>query len=129
MEEPSNIETSTLEVDGKRSRGDAPATTLVADMAVVQTHAQWWTPELKPHFEAIQSSVVEGVDGAISARVADECNRVLGQELTPGEEETHASLAHEGKLRELAAWERFDVYSQREACNVQQNNLRRHGGF
>ena len=59
-----------------------------------------------------------GADGAISAWVADECNRILGQELSPGEEELHADLAEGGKLREPESWEKFDVFSPREACEV-----------
>ena len=30
----------------------------------------------------------------------------------------HAELVREGKLRELAAWEKFDVYTQRNECQV-----------
>ena len=37
----------------------------------------------------------------------------------PGEEEMRADLVHEGKIRGLADWEKFDVYSQHEACNAQ----------
>ena len=29
----------------------------------------------------------------------------------------HADLVREGKLRELAAWGKFDVYAQRNACH------------
>ena len=35
---------------------------------------------------AQQFSLVEGVKGAVSASVADKCNRVLGQEFSPEEE-------------------------------------------
>ena len=45
----------------------------------------------------------EPIHGAISAWVAGECNRTLGQELSREEEEVHADLANEGKRRELAA--------------------------
>ena len=55
-----------------------------AGPAVLQAHAQGWPPELKPELEANSSVAVEGVDGAISAWVADECTRFLGQELPPG---------------------------------------------
>ena len=85
---------------GKRPRGDALAAVLAVNMSVVQEHAQWRSPALKPQVEALQSSVVKGVDGAISAWVADECNRVSGQDLSPGEGEMRAELAHEGKLHE-----------------------------
>ena len=59
------------------------------------------------------------MDGAISAWVADERNRILGQELTPREEDMHADLVKAGKSRELEAWEEFDVFSPREAGKVQ----------
>ena len=77
-------------MEGKRSRGDVPATTLAAYLAVVQTHAQWRFPDLKPEIEAYQSSVAEGVDGAVSAWVEDERNRISGQELPLEGEEAHA---------------------------------------
>ena len=57
--------------------------------------------------------------GAISAGVADECNRTLGQELTPVEEEIRADLVNAGKQRELAAWAKFDAFSPHEASRVQ----------
>ena len=71
------------------------------DLAVAQAHAQWWPPDLKPKVGVNPSAAVDGVDGAISAWVADECNRVLGQELSQEEEEMHADLANGRKKREL----------------------------
>ena len=55
-----------------RPRWDAPAAALAVDISVVQEHAQWWTPDLKRQVEALQSTVAEGVDGAIPAWVAAE---------------------------------------------------------
>ena len=98
MGEPSIIGNSTPRVAGKRSRGDVPATKVAADMAAVQSHSQRWSPDLKPQSKASQLSVVEGVDGAILAWFAHECNRIWGQELTLEKEETHADLEHRGKL-------------------------------
>ena len=43
---------------------------------------------------------MEGVDGAISGRVADELQ--MEQELSPEEEKMYAYLVQDGKLRELA---------------------------
>ena len=63
-------------------RGETPATTTAVDLAVVHAHAQWWSPDIKPNMEASRSSSAEGVDGAISAWVADERNRISGQEVT-----------------------------------------------
>ena len=105
-------------VEGKRSRGDTPATTMEVDLAVALAHAQGWSPELKPKLEANPSAAIEGVDGAISARVADERNRISGQELTPEEAELHADLVAAGKQREFAAWRKFDVFSPHEACKA-----------
>ena len=96
--EPLATETPGTGTNGKRPRGEALATVLAVDMSVVQEHDQWCNPALKTQVEALQSSVVKGVDGAISAWVADECNRVSGQDLSPEEGEMHAELAHEGKL-------------------------------
>ena len=57
-----------------------------------------------PQVEAIQATVVEGADGAVSEWIADERNRALGRELSLDEERMHAELFREGRLRGLAAW-------------------------
>ena len=67
------------------------------NLAAAQAHAEWRPPHLKPKMEASPSEVVEGVDGAISAWAADECNRALRRELSSEEEATRANLAHEGE--------------------------------
>ena len=64
---PSINETPMLGMDGKRSGGDVPDTVFAVDMSVVQAHAQWWDLALKPQVEASWYSVLESVDGAISA--------------------------------------------------------------
>ena len=104
--------------NGNRPRGDALTAALSVDVSVVREHAQRGNPAMKPQKETLQSSAVYGADGAISAWVTDDCNRVLGQELSPGEEKQHAHLAHEGKLRELADLKKFDVYTKRNATRV-----------
>ena len=74
------------EVDGnyeRRPRSAVLGIALAGYSEVVKEHAQWRNPGLKPQVEAHQSSFVEVVDGAVSAWVADECNRELGQELSP----------------------------------------------
>ena len=53
------------------------------------------------------SSGVNGGGPALSAWVAEECNRVSGQELTEAEERVRADLAQRAKERELEAWGRF----------------------
>ena len=60
----------------KRPRADALRVALVADMEGVRGHDPWRNPELKSQVVAAHSSVVEGVDAAVSVRFADECNRV-----------------------------------------------------
>ena len=89
------------------------------DLAVVEAYAQWWSPEIKPKLEVNPSAAVEGVDGAISAWVTDECNRIPGQELSQEEKRMHVDLVNKGKRRELAAWGMFDGFSPLSACKVQ----------
>ena len=48
MVEQAAMEHNQQQVEGKRSRGDAPAITMEVDLAVAQAHAQWRSPELKP---------------------------------------------------------------------------------
>ena len=47
---------------------------------------------------------MECVEAAISALVADECNRVLGQELSAEEEAALADVVREAKNKELGEW-------------------------
>ena len=58
------------------------------------------------------------MDGATSAWDADECNRVSGQELSPEAEKMPRGLVHDGELRELEAWKKFDVNTRRSARSV-----------
>ena len=58
----------------------------LAGKEVVKGHAQWRNPDLKARRDATPASPVEGVNAAITARIAEECDRVLGQELTEEEE-------------------------------------------
>ena len=102
----------------KRPRSGAMEIALAVDWEVAKEHAPWWHPEPKPKVEAHQSSVAEGVGGAIPARVADECNRVLRQELSPAEEERHAELVAAAKHEKLPAWKTFDVCEPRKQQNV-----------
>ena len=117
-EDPLASEAPETGKNGKRPRGDALVAALAVDVSVAQAHAHWRNPARKPQVGAFQSPVVGGVDGAFSAWVAGERSRVLGQKLSPEEAKIHAGLVHEGKLRELAALKKFDVYTQSIACNV-----------
>ena len=65
--EPLNTGRSAEAVEGIRSRGETPATTMAVDLAVVHAHDQRRSPDLKPKMEASPSAAVEGVDGAILA--------------------------------------------------------------
>ena len=94
----------------KSPRSAALEIALAVDLKALKEHAQWRNPELKPHVEPHQSSAMEGVDGAASAWVAEERNRALGQELSPGREERHVGLGQAAKIKELDAWRKFDVY-------------------
>ena len=71
---------------------------------------------MEAHWDPTHASKVEGVNATISAWNAEECNRVLGQELTEAEEEEekeeeqgeklHAGLASAATERELKSWEK-----------------------
>ena len=50
-----------------------------------------------------------GLGAATSAWVADECNRVPGQERSEEEEELHGDAARNTKVRGLSGWGHFKV--------------------
>ena len=77
---------------GKRRRVDAFRVASLACKEVVTEHAQWWNSDLKPQVDASRSSAVAGVEAAFSARVADECVRVSGENQSEEEEKTHADI-------------------------------------
>ena len=60
--------------------------------------------------DAAQSSVLGGVDAAVSSWLADECNRGSSQELSMKDEEMHADLARKVKVKELDAWKQSQVF-------------------
>ena len=62
----------------KRYRVVASRLALVAEKAVAKKHAKWRNPGLKSGADASQCSVVEGVDAAIPAWVAEDYERILG---------------------------------------------------
>ena len=93
----------------KSPRSEALGIAFAGDLEVQKEYAQWRNPELKPQVEAHQSSVMGGVDGAVPAWVADECNGVAGQGLSPAEEEQHVELVMAAKIKELHIWRKFDV--------------------
>ena len=94
---------------GERCERNAPRLVFVVDRGVAKEHAQWRNPELEPQVEASRTSAVEGVAAAISAWVADECNRVSGQGFPRPEEAAHADFVPAEKARGLGEWESFRV--------------------
>ena len=55
---------------------------------------------------------------AISAWVADECNRVLGRKLSEGGEVLHADLVRDARVKELDAWGSSKVLKLLKAGNA-----------
>ena len=88
---------------------DAPLSALVADEGVVGKHSRRRNPELESRVDATLSSAAEGVDAAISAWVAEECNRSLGQELSEDGERLHVAMAPDAKEKELNLRKQFKV--------------------
>ena len=68
-----------------------------------------WSFDLVSRLEATQSAAVEGVDCAISARVAGERTRLSGQELTEVEEILHADLVRDAQAKRVSARTQFKV--------------------
>ena len=98
----------TFTPDMRRTR-DALRAAFVAGTDMAKKDARWWNRELKPQEEAPRSSALEGVDAAISARVAGKCHRVLGHELSEEEVRARADLSWAATEKERAAWKRFGV--------------------
>ena len=84
---------TTFGIHEKWRRVGDPHLAFVADGEVVQVHTQWRNPKLKDHWDSSDASAVEGVDASISARAAEECSRVLGQE--------RSRVLEEGKSRRI----------------------------
>ena len=57
----------------------------------------------------------------LSAWVAEERNRISGQELTEGEERAFSDLVKKAKERELEAWEQLRVFSPIQPGTQQEN--------
>ena len=66
---------------------------------------------MKPQVGVAASPDVGGLDAALSAWVANECDRVLGQELTAQDERLFAVEVSQAKGVELEAWRSFKVLS------------------
>ena len=101
-------------VPDKRCKRDAVCVAFVADKEVVKERAQWRNPELRPRVEAPRwaESAAGRVEAAISAWVADKCNRVPGQVSSNEEEAAHADLLREAGRRGPDAWGTFGVLNR-----------------
>ena len=73
---------------------------------------------MKPQVDASRSSAEEGLEAAISACVATECNRELGQKLSKEDEKLHADFARAAKVQELGDWTSFKVSKPPKAGDV-----------
>ena len=82
----------------------------VIEKEVVKGRDHSWNSELKPQVEVSRPSAVGGVEAATSARVADECNRISGQEPSGDEETAHADIVWEAKVQEPDSWKSFKVF-------------------
>ena len=101
----------------KKSRLGDLHLAFVMNQEVVKERAQWRRPELGEKIETYTrlgpgaSVFVGGGRAVLSAWAAEECNRILGQELTEGGKRTFSDLVKTPKARELEAWEHFRVFS------------------
>ena len=87
----------------------------VSDKDVAKGHSQWWRSDITEKIgtqtreDPGASSVMDGAGPVLSARVAGECNRVLGQEFAEVEERVRAGLARRTRVSELGTWGQFKV--------------------
>ena len=87
----------------------------VMDKAVAGEHVQRWPSDMKDKIvrrtrkDSWASFVTNGGGPVLSARVAGEYGRILGQELTEAGERVHADLVKEAKSGEVEAWEQLEM--------------------
>ena len=99
----------------KRRRKGNLRLAFVANTEVVTGYGQWWHPEMKSRLDTqarkdlSRSVVADGTGAVMSAWVAEERNRMRGQELTEEEEKLEKGSASEAKERELRARKQFNV--------------------
>ena len=65
---------------------------------------------MKAHWAAARAPTLDGMDAAISAWEADQCNEALGQELSADEVSLGEKRELAAKGRVLAASQRFGVF-------------------
>ena len=96
--------------------GDLHSTS-VAENEEVKEHAQWWHRGMKDKIDAqsrkdlIAPFVIDRQGSVLSAGVAEERNRELGQELVGVEERVHSDLMRRAEERELDTWKQFRGFS------------------
>ena len=72
----------------------------------MKQHAQWWRSDMKDKIctqtrkDSGASFLTDGWGPALSARVAEECNRISGQKMAEAEERAHTDLARKAIERE-----------------------------
>ena len=101
-------------IHGKSRLGDLH---LKIDKEVATGHAQWLQPGIEEEIDTQTRMdpeapfVMDGRRPVLSARVAAECARILGQEWTEDEERSFADLVNKAEVRELEARKQFKVSS------------------
>ena len=105
-------------VPDKRCKRDALRAAFVADKSAEKERAQWRNSDLKPQADAPRPSAVAGVEEPILAWVADDCNQVLGQDLSEEKDKMQADIVTEAKVKKLDAWGTFKVPPPPKAVDV-----------
>ena len=79
----------------------------VAEKKFAREHTHWWNPDMKTRWNATRACVVEGADAAISAWIAEECDRAWALKPTEEERKSHGGLASAAQERGLNSWMKF----------------------
>ena len=99
----------------RKSRSGDLRLAIVTGKEVAKGHAQCRRTEMKDKIDTQTrmdpgaSFFLDGGGPALSTWVAEERDRILGQELTEAEERVRADLAQKAKVRELEAWGQYKV--------------------
>ena len=109
---------------GTRPRVGHPHLAFVAEKEEKGDHSQWRNRDSKLRRDTTQASAAAGVDAAISARVANECDRVSGHELSEEERKLHADLARYAEVKELHLRQSAEVLEPFMGNNVAKASLR-----
>ena len=121
VREPRNIvealEGPTFEPE-KRPKRDALLASFVQNKNLIKEQAPRWNSQLKPQVGVATSPDVGGMDAALSAWVAYECDRVLGQELSAQDERLFEVEVSQAKCMELEAWRNFKAFCPIGAADV-----------